>query len=285
LVRAEVPWSAPTNYSHPALVFAFGFATDEVIEPDQFFDAFTVTLRNADRSFVAPIVTADLFGIILAPESPDGAQLQPEGFVPETLVFPTNAGSFRFQQAYLLMFVMPPDLIGRTGTVGLTLFDNLNSRRSMAFLNHLSIVPGPGTFMILESSAAAQGPYALEGAISIGHARRQITLPRPGAHRFYRLKASEPTHIASMQPLGTDWLFHFEGAESGFPPVLQSSAQAAGPFAVESGVLHNQAAKTLRIRTDSAARFFRLRSELPLILGAPSMESNRMQITYEDPHP
>src|ERR1044071_2134065 len=74
LVRTNRSWSAPAALTHPALIFTFGFATDEVLAPGDFTDSFTVTVRNGDRTFVAPALTADLFGVTPAPENPDGTQ-------------------------------------------------------------------------------------------------------------------------------------------------------------------------------------------------------------------
>ncbi|HKX61576.1 MAG TPA: hypothetical protein VJS65_07025, partial [Verrucomicrobiae bacterium] len=70
LVRSNLSWSAPGNFTHPALVFAVGFASQEGIVPGEFFDSLTVTLRDSSNSLVAPVVTLDALGTVFAPENP-----------------------------------------------------------------------------------------------------------------------------------------------------------------------------------------------------------------------
>lgn len=284
LVRTNFQWSAPTNLSHPAILFAFGFATDEAFAPAEFFDAVSITVRNADRSFVAPVLTADVFGLTAAPENPDGSQFGEKDVLAEPLqVLDTTFAALRSQQSFLILVSLPPALAGQTGTLGVSLFDNFDGERSLAFINHIAVVPGPGTFMVVESSASVTGPYAVEGGLSIRHARRCISLPRPGAHRFYRLRAGSESRIASMISEGSDWLFRYTGGTSSASPVLESSAQAAGPYAVESGVAANVLAHTLRVPQSGVARFFRIHSEIPLTVQNLSMEANQLVISYEEP--
>jgi hypothetical protein len=284
LVRTNLSWSAPTNLTHPALVFAFGFASDELFEPDTFFDSFSITLRNADRSFVAPIVTADLLGATLAPANPDGTQFGESDVQPESLAFPPLGSTYRFEQAFLVLVVLPPALAGQTGTVAVSLFDNLNTNRSVGFVNYISVVPGPGSLMELESSASVAGPYAREDQVLVRHARRTLSLPTPAPHRFYRLQAASVSSISSMAAQGPNWEFHYTGANGG-PPLLLSSAQVIGPYAIESGVSTDTATRTLRVRQEGAARFFRIRSEIPLTIRGLSTGTSQMSIRYEEPHP
>lgn len=280
LVRTNLSWMAPTNLSHPALVFTFGFASDEIFAPGEFFDSFSISLRNADRSFVAPVLTADMLGVALAPSNPDGAQFGENDVEPEALPFPPLGSTFRFQQAFLVLVVLPPALAGRSGTLGVSLFDNLDSEHSIGFISHLSVVPGPGTLMSVESSASVTGPYAREDEVFVRHARRCLALPRPGAHRFYRLRGASESRITLMSADGSNWLFHYTGAEDAVPPALESSAQVAGPYAMESGVLADHLTHVLQVPKEGVARFFRLRCEIPLTLLSLRMEPNQMIISY-----
>jgi hypothetical protein len=163
-------------------------------------------------------------------------------------------------------------------------FDNLNTNRSVGFINYVSVVPGPGSLLVLESSASAAGPYASEDGIFVRHARRSLSLPRPAPHRFYRLRSSSDSRITLMAAEGANWVFQYTGA-SAAPPVLLSSAQVLGPYAVESGVSADTGAHSLRVRQEGAARFFRIRSEIPLTFLGFSMETGQMLINYEEPHP
>jgi len=280
VLRTNLPWIAPANLSHPALVFSVGFASDEVFAPGEFFDSFTISVRNAEQTFIAPALTADLLGVNPAPANPDGAQFSEDDVQPEPLSFPPLGSSFRFQQALLVLVALPPAFAGQSGTVGVSLFDNQNHQHSVGFINHIAVVPGPGSLMVVESSASASGPYAAEGQVRVRHARRCISLPRPGAHRFYRLHGSSESRITLMRADGNDWLFNYTGAEGSVPELL-SSAQAVGPYAVESGVIANTDTHALRVRREGAARFFRLRCEIPLTIRHSGMEAGQTVIAYE----
>ena len=284
LTRSNLSWSASTNLSHPALVFAFGFASDETFAPAEFLDSFSVTLRDEARSFVAPVLTADVWGSTVAPANPDGAQFDERDLQLELLPLPPLFAAFRSQQAFLVLVVLPPTLIGQRGTLGLSLFDNLNTNRSLGFISHISVVPGPGTFMVVESSASVEGPYAPEPGILVRHARRCLTLPRPGAHRFYRLRSRAQSQFIRMRPEQESWAFDYTGGVVGTPPVLESSAQIAGPYAVENGVTAPTAFR-LRVRQDGFSRFFRIRSDIPFTIRSLNLQSQQVSIRYEEPHP
>ena len=284
LVRTNLAWAAPASLSHPAIIFTFGFATDEIFAAGEFFDSFSITVRNADRSFVAPVLTADVLGLTLAPANPDGAQFAQEDIQPEGLSFPSSGlpqGPHGSQQGFLVLVVLPPALAGQSGTLGLSLFDNLNGQRSVAFINQLAVVPGPGSPIFVESSASAAGPYAVEDGLLIRYARRCINLPRPGANRFYRLRSPAQSRIALMRPEGANWAFDYTGGQTGLAPTLQSSAQVIGPYAIENGVIADTAARTLRVRQEGTARFFRIRSEIPLRIRHLTMDPRQMILQYE----
>ena len=285
LTRTNLTWQAPTNLSHPALVFAFGFASDETFTPGEFLDAFSITLRNADRSFIAPLLTADLLGVTIAPANPDGHALQENSLQLETLGFPPVGASFRFQQSALVMVMLPNELIGRSGTLGISLFDNLNTSSSLGFVSHLAVVPGPGTLLVLESSASAGGPYAIESGLTVSHARQMASLARPGFSRFYRLRSGATSRITSFRPEAANWAITYSGAQDGLAPILESSAQALGPYATEAGVTADLGAQLLRVPRDGAARFYRIRSEIPLTIRSLGFATGKIHMHYEETQP
>ena len=171
-------------------------------------------------------------------------------------------------------------MAGRSGSIRVSLFDNDDPAASLGFISHLTVVPGPGTALALESSAVVTGPYAVEGA-AIRHARRRITSPRPGAHRFFQLDAAAATRITSFGEDGGDWLFHYTGGAAGIAPRLLSSAQSGGPYAPEGGIVADPLNRTLRKPGNGAMRYFRLKSEIPLSIRSLSFENDVLVIRYE----
>ena len=287
LTRTNFPWQAPANLSHPALVFTFGFSTSEQISPGKFFDSLTIVVSNEEQSFVAPALTIDVFGITSAPGNPDGAQFRPHDIEAESLAFPNMVPALQDERAFLVLVSLPPALAGQSGTLSVTFFDNRDSEPSAAFISHRSVVPGPGTFLLLESSAAAAGPYAAEGGLVVRHARRCLVLPRPGAHRFYQMISIAPTRLTSIRAEAGDWVLHYtdDGNTTVGRPTLLSSAQAAGPYAVETAVIWNELERTMRLPQESFVRFFRVNCEVPLTIRNIRREDRQLIIRYEDPIP
>lgn len=280
LVRSNLSWSAPIRFTHPALVFAVGFATQEGVVPGEFFDSLTVTLRDSSNSLVAPILTVDALGSVLSPENPGGGQLRRSGIESESLTYPPTHGDFAVRQAWLVMVVLPSQLAGQSGTLRLSLFDNQDSEASVGFVSHLSVVPGPGTAIAVESSTKIDGGYAVEG-ITVRHARRRITMPPPGAHRFFRLEAPMATTMTSLRVDAGDLIFRYAGGVEGVAPRLLSSAQVAGPYALEHGVIADVSNRTLRRSATGAARFFRLNAEIPLTIRSLSFDADGLVLRYE----
>lgn len=284
ILRTNLPWTAPVGLSHPALVFAVGFATDERVAPGEFFDSLSVTVRSADGSFVAPALTADVLGLTAGPANPEGTQFNPGAVQPESLGFPPLGSNYQSQGAFLVLVELPPTLAGRQGVLSLALFDNLDQERSVGFVNHLTVVPGPGTPMALESSAQAAGPYAVEGAIQMRHARRCLIGPLPGAHRFFRLEGTAESRITRLEDRAGEWIFSFTGGGT-VPPALLSSAQADGPYASEMGVRFSSQEGTLRLTRNGFARFYRIRCEVPLTIRRADLRQNNLLIRYDPPQP
>jgi len=198
----------------------------------------------------------------------------------EVLPFPLGGAPGRFQQALLVLAALPPALAGQTGTLTAALFDNQDSDRSFAFVNEVTVVPGPGTMMVLESSAAAGGPYAREDEVLIRHARQSLTLPNPGAHRFYRLRGNAPSRIIDIHSSAADSIVDYSGGGSGVP-VLESSAQVSGPYAAENGVSADAVAHSLRVPRNCQTRFFRIGCDIPLRIRGLAINGNSLLIEYE----
>ena len=280
LVRSNLSWSAPGNFTHPALVFAVGFASQEGIVPGEFFDSLTVTLRDSSNSLVAPVVTLDALGTVFAPENPGGVNLARTAIEPEALGYPPSPGVFLSHQAWLVMVVLPSRMTGQAGTLRLSLFDNQDSESSIGFISHLRVVPGPGSALAVESSTTANGPFAREG-IAVRHARQSITMPLPGAHRFFRLEASVATSITRLESDNGAWVFRYSGGLPGEAPRLLSSAQIAGPYSPEGGITADLAQRTLRRSAAGQARMFRLNAEMPLTIRSLVIEGDTLVLRYE----
>ena len=280
LVRSNLSWSAPGNFTRPALVFAVGFASQEGIAPGEFFDSLTVTLRDSSNSFVAPVVTLDVLGTVFAPDNPGGVNLATTAIEPEALGYPPSPGVFVSQQAWLVMVVLPSRMTGQAGTLRLSLFDNQDTESSIGFISHLRVVPGPGTALAVESSTTADGPFAREG-IAVRHARRSIMMPLPGAHRFFRLEASVPTSITGLESDDGAWVFRYSGGLPGEAPRLLSSAQIAGPYSPEGGIAANLVNRTLRRPAIGQMRMFRLNAEMPLTIQSITIEGDTLVLRYE----
>ena len=77
--------SVPRGSSVP-LAFNFGFETDEVFGPGQFFDSFTLTLRSVDDLVTLILVTADASGVVFAPSTPGADYLADSALVRSSIL-------------------------------------------------------------------------------------------------------------------------------------------------------------------------------------------------------
>jgi hypothetical protein len=262
LARSNLLFHVPTNLLAASLRFDLAFATDEQPVPGEFSDSWTVSLRNSDRSYVAPVVTVDLFGATWRPSGSAGQTF--EGMLLVEPASPPAAGAGRaVQSAYRVALEVPLLLLGPLGgTLVLSLFDNLDSEASLGLLQNLEVGPSLRESIVVESSASAAGPYALEGGAIINRVHRRITLPGGGVGRFYRLRADGPSRIQRMRLTNRELIFDYD--TNGSRVALESSARVAGPFALESGVVNAPEARQLRIAPYPGSRFYRLRSDTPL---------------------
>ncbi len=150
LVTSSQPLFLPSNFSE--LEFAFGFATDEQIEPGQFLDSFTVTLQaDGDASATVIYFTADLSGVTWAPFSPGTLFISPESIERTVITFPDLSPftptpvPIGHRLAYDITVPVPEGLRGQPVTLYFDLFDNQNLHASLGWVE---AVPEPSTIWL-----------------------------------------------------------------------------------------------------------------------------------------
>jgi hypothetical protein len=352
LQRAGLVLDLPTNLASISLTFDFAFGTDETVVPGEFYDSFSVTLRSTDRSYVAALLTADLFGPAWSPPNPAGqAQTNLLLFEPAAVSALLNHRATRF--AYTVAVELPALLFGQMGALSLSLFDNLDADASLGWVQNLSIGPGLNTPLAIESSALPNGPFAEEPGVSIDRVRRTITLRGGGQARFYRLQSAGASRIVKISREGRDLTLDYEASlpanllltletttgqrgvfravpEARFdltnrtirvdrslvggslrvngnapasitgtqddgpdllltfvvsPPVptVESSARVPGPYALEAHVVADAARQHLRLPRGTGARFFRVRSDLSLVIRRLEQVGDDLILHYDLP--
>ena len=109
----------------------------------------------------------------------------------------------------------------------------------------------------------------------------RATIPLFRAPAFFRLGGSHPVRVTGDEVTGDTRVLRFEV----FPPIptLMSSALPSGPFAVAPTAKVDPFAKRIRFPVAEIARFFRLRSEIPLTLGEVSDAGSHLIIRYDEP--
>jgi hypothetical protein len=137
-----VPGEMPT----PELWFGFGFGSNEPLDWAGFFDSGTVTLQAAGNGATAILLTADRNGLLVAPVSPGALTLEPGAFQLEGIGFPEVGAPFSMEEAWLVRFSLPVELLEAPLTLYLDLFDNQNEHSSLAWISHPAVVPEPGTW-------------------------------------------------------------------------------------------------------------------------------------------
>lgn len=138
----------------PLVTFRFGFATDEVFEPGELFDSFSVLLRNPTSGAIGFLLTADASGIIWAPAMEGGFQLDPTSIIRRPATFASVQPALANQLAYEVSFALPEAFAGERLNVVFDLFDNQNSTRSLGYFSDLTVIPEPSLGAILIGGAA-----------------------------------------------------------------------------------------------------------------------------------
>lgn len=134
--------SLPQGTSAP-LEFKFGFETDEVFRPGEFFDSFTLSLRTLDDLFTLILVTADASGVLFAPPTPGTELLADSALTRSPIPSPSLTPHLAQQHSFSVSAVLPENLMGREVTLFLDLFDNNNGVISHGWLADITVVPEP----------------------------------------------------------------------------------------------------------------------------------------------
>jgi hypothetical protein len=128
---------------------SFGFATDEVFGPDQFFDSFTINLQDTDAKFTAVLAVLDASGLRLAPATPGALPVDPSSFRLESTMVPPLSTTLQKELSFRLDVPVPTEMVGSQINVVFDLFDNLDSVRSVGWFSDVSVVPEPSTWALL----------------------------------------------------------------------------------------------------------------------------------------
>lgn len=136
-------FNLPSASTTGALIFQFGFATDEVPGNGQFLDSWTATLQTADGSATAVYFTADASGLKWAPAAPGGVVLDPAGIMRKSISFPSLQPVFANQWAYEVVVPVPSGFSGQKVNLHFDLFDNGDTVRSLGFASTVGVVPEP----------------------------------------------------------------------------------------------------------------------------------------------
>ena len=128
------------------LQFAFGFATEEQPGPGQFLDSATVTFQDAGQTVTLVCLTVDGNGVVWAPVSPGATFLDPNDVKSSPVPFNDQTKPWVSQVAYSVIVPIPAGLAGESANLYLDLFDNGDSRDSLAWISE---IPEPGTLALL----------------------------------------------------------------------------------------------------------------------------------------
>ncbi len=154
LVTIEREVEIPSAIPKPFLSFRFGFSTEEIFEPGELIDSFSVLLRNPSSGEAGFLLTADASGIVWTPTMEGGFQLDPGALVRQPIPFADVEPRLGNQLAYEVSFTLPEAFAGERVNVVFDLFDNQNTARSLGYFSHLTVVPEPSTWLMGALGAA-----------------------------------------------------------------------------------------------------------------------------------
>jgi len=262
LQRIEVPVVIPTNYPTVGLRLDVSFGTDEQVVAGEFLDSLTVTLRTTNRSHSVTVLTADRFGVTLAPESPLGL-LDP---LKDFLIGPADPDPgntlFAFQSHQRTLVQIPAAFLTEPSVLVLSLFDNEDSEVTRAVIARLRVRPGAAQLLTLESSASPAGPYAVEAA-EFDRLAQSVTLPRAGRQRFYRLRGETPSSVTRLRRVNSDVVVEYE-KDLGQPVLrLEGADLPGGPYATVNNAVIDLAARRIVVPLLNAPGFFRMGGSHP----------------------
>jgi len=283
LTTIKLTLDIPQLRTKPLLEFNFGFATDETNAPNPFFDSFSLTLQGREPAMSALFLTADLSGVKWAPAHPGGLTVNPDQITRNPIAFPDLANNLDQRLAYAVSLPIPPELTGHSATLFLDLFDNQNSLDSLAFLTGLVLDTEADTniapYLVLQSSASAGGPYADETGVEHDSVAQILTVPLFGKDRFYRIRSDSQVRITNFRLAADEQIYGYEFAA---PTVtLQSAVAVDGPYTDDTEAQLDLAARTISVSRPSAARFYRIRSNVRVHISSTNVAADRVILAFE----
>jgi PEP-CTERM motif. len=145
LISGMQSFFIPASETVQQIQIAIGFATDEVVSPETFFDSLTLTLQDDLANLTALYFTIDCTGTFWAPNTPGGLGIDPESIGRENIAFPDLEPNYSSKVAYFLSLPVPASMTGRQLTLYLDLFNNGDNVGSLGWMSHVVVVPEPGT--------------------------------------------------------------------------------------------------------------------------------------------
>jgi hypothetical protein len=179
LLSTNQSLTVPSVVPDPRLQFDFGFSTDEVFGPGQFFDSFTVSLQETGGLQTVVVLVADISGLVIAPPTPGTIPLDPSSVTNTPIPFPSLEPMLATKMAFTVLVPLPPPLAQALQlNVYFDLADNLDAVQSLGWFNNVTvIVPEPAT-----GSLFVIGSFIL---IAIRRCNRRLTKVQQGHAREF----------------------------------------------------------------------------------------------------
>lgn len=265
--------------SGAALRIDIEFATAERVLPGEVIDSFTLTLRNASGSSLIPLVSVDAFGPAWLPASPGAPALVPQAWLQSELKANPREGYF-LNTRWTAVFELPPSCLSQPLQLVASLFDNLDSQPSVAFIHDARVVSSLTLPIVLESSASLFGPFATEPSAQVDRANRLVRLSRPSPQRFFRLSGDTPSRIVKMSRQGTDWALDYE-ADLGTPVLRVEGSNDRSLFTRVSNATIDLTARTARIPLLNSFAFFRMGGSHPVRIVGDEVSGETRILRFE----
>jgi hypothetical protein len=122
------------------LQYEIGFSTRDTVDLGVLFDSLTIALARGDGSSAANLVTADVFGLTIAPLSPTGLLANGGITAQETSLQITPLDNATMSYAYVVDVALPPSLVGTDLRTTFSFFNNGDSTPSVGYA---SVIPEP----------------------------------------------------------------------------------------------------------------------------------------------
>ena len=281
LLSFSFSFDVPPTNSDPILTFDFGFSSDEPENPQTFYDSFSATLQQTNQSATALLFTSDRTGTQWAPANSGGLSINSGALTYQPITFPALSPSNAVQFAYMVSFVLPPELADGLVTVFFDFFNTMSSLSALAFVSNVQVVTNSVApiSLGLQSSAAVTGPFADESGVVIDTANKLMMLPLGSAARFFRLRSDLAALITRFQLQDQRLVFDYAFEPSSF--MLQSSTNLAGPFVDEPSAVLDVPSQTVTLPVVGQARFFRIRSNPRATITGEEYSGGQLIIHFE----